>query len=67
MEAISREGQLRAESINKLVLEAQYGTGKIARRHSDFDALAGTRTEEDIRSFNEALEGSRTVDPEDWN
>ncbi len=69
MEAIRREGQLRAESINKLVLEAleaQYGTGKKARRHSDLDALAGTWSEEDARCFDDALAGPRTVDPEDW-
>jgi hypothetical protein len=69
MDAIRREGQLRSESINKLALEAleaRYGTGKKARRHSDLDALSGTWSEDEARRFDDALADTRTIDPEDW-
>lgn len=69
MDAIRRESSNRDESINKLVLEAieaRYGTGKKARRHSELDALAGTWSEEDAAEFDTTLSDSRTVNPEDW-
>ncbi len=70
MDAIRRESLTRPESINRLVLEAleeRYGTGRKKRRHSELDALAGTWSEEDTKSFTRALADTRNIDNEDWS
>ncbi len=67
LQALKNEAQRQGISLNKPALQRLTGSGdNAAGAHDDFDALAGTWSQNEADAFKAAIAPLEQVDPELW-